>query len=666
MYLSDDVDLLCVNTIRCLAVDAVEAAKSGHPGAPMGLAPVGYTLWQRFLKHNPADPAWPGRDRFVLSAGHASMLLYSLLYLTGYDLALEDLREFRQLGSKTPGHPEHGVTPGVEVTTGPLGQGLSMAVGMALGREILGARFNRPGFDLTDYFIYVVASDGDMMEGVASEACSLAGHLGLGRLICIYDDNQVTIEGCTSLTFSEDVRARFSSYGWQVAPFVADANDMEAVAASIDEARADESRPSLVVVRSKLACGSPNLEGSEQAHGAPLGPEEALLTKKNLGWPEDQQFCVPDEVLERMRIAVELGKVAEQAWDELLAAYASEYPELADDWRRAMKSTLPDGWKSSLPVFEAGNKVATRAASGKVLQDLAPVIPELIGGSADLGPSNQTLIKGSPSIHKSDYSGRNIHFGVREHAMAAVMNGMALNGGLIPYGGTFLVFSDYMRPAIRLAALMQTHVVYVFSHDSLGVGEDGPTHQPVEQLAALRTIPGLTVIRPADANETVEAWRVALERSGPVAFALSRQSLPVLDRQTLAPASGLEMGAYLIAASEAAPDVVLIASGSEVSLALEARGALSTQGIEASVVSMPSWELFDEQSVAYRASVLPSGVPRISIEAGVTMGWLKYVGEGGATIGWDRFGMSAPGNIALAEAGFTAEAVVAAVKDLLG
>ena len=665
MYLSDDVDLLCVNTIRCLAVDAVEAAKSGHPGAPMGLAPVGYTLWQRFLKHNPADPAWPGRDRFVLSAGHASMLLYSLLYLTGYDLALEDLREFRQLGSKTPGHPEHGVTPGVEVTTGPLGQGLSMAVGMALGREILGARFNRPGFDLTDYFIYVVASDGDMMEGVASEACSLAGHLGLGRLICIYDDNQVTIEGCTSLTFSEDVRARFSSYGWQVAPFVADANDMEAVAASIDEARADESRPSLVVVRSKLACGSPNLEGSEQAHGAPLGPEEALLTKKNLGWPEDQQFCVPDEVLERMRIAVELGKVAEQAWDELLAAYASEYPELADDWRRAMKSTLPDGWKSSLPVFEAGNKVATRAASGKVLQDLAPVIPELIGGSADLGPSNQTLIKGSPSIHKGDYSGRNIHFGVREHAMAAVMNGMALNGGLIPYGGTFLVFSDYMRPAIRLAALMQTHVVYVFSHDSLGVGEDGPTHQPVEQLAALRTIPGLTVIRPADAGETVEAWRVALERSGPAALALSRQSLPVLDRQALAPATDLRMGAYVIAGSGFSPDVVLIASGSEVSLALEARASLADKGIKAAVVSMPSWELFDEQSDEYRASVLPAGVARVSIEAGVTMGWSKYVGESGATIGWDRFGMSAPGDIALAEAGFTVQAVIDAAKAVL-
>ena len=666
MYLSDEVDMLCVNAIRCLAVDAVEAARSGHPGAPMGLAPVGYTLWQRFLKHNPADPAWPGRDRFVLSAGHASMLLYSLLYLTGYDLTVEDLREFRQLGSKTPGHPEHGVTPGVEVTTGPLGQGLSMAVGMALGREILGARFNRPGFDLTDYFVYVIASDGDMMEGVASEACSLAGHLGLGRLICIYDDNQVTIEGCTSLAFSEDVRSRFSSYGWQVAPFVADANDMEAVAASIEEARADESRPSLVVVRSKLACGSPNLEGSEQAHGAPLGPEEALLTKKNLGWPEDRAFCVPDGVLERMRIAVELGKVAEQAWDELLAAYASEYPELAGEWRRAMEGTLPHGWKSSLPVFEAGKKVATRAASGTVLQSLAPVVPELIGGSADLGPSNQTIIKGSQSLRGGDYSGRNIHFGVREHAMAAIMNGMALNGGLIPYGGTFLVFSDYMRPAIRLAALMQTHVVYVFTHDSLGVGEDGPTHQPVEQLAALRTIPGLTVIRPADANETVEAWRVALERRGPVAFALSRQSLPVLDRRTLAPASGLEQGAYVLATSEAAPDVVLIASGSEVPLALEARGALAAQGIEASVVSMPSWELFDEQSDRYRASVLPSGVPRVSIEAGITMGWLKYVGEGGATIGWDRFGMSAPGDIALAEAGFTSEAVVDAVKDLLG
>ena len=666
MYMSDEVDLLCVNTIRCLAVDAVEAAKSGHPGAPMGLAPVGYTLWQRFLKHNPANPAWPGRDRFVLSAGHASMLLYSLLYLTGYDITLEDLRDFRQLGSKTPGHPERGATPGVEVTTGPLGQGLSMAVGMALGREIMGAHFNKPGFDLTDYFIYAIASDGDMMEGVASESCSLAGHLGLGRLICIYDDNQVTIEGCTSLSFSEDVRERFESYGWHLAPFVADANDMEAVAASIEDARAEESRPSLIIVRSKLACGSPNLEGSEQAHGAPLGPDETALTKKNLGWPEDQAFCVPDEVLERMRGAVELGQAAEQAFDELLDAYALEFPELAAEWRRVMDGRLPDGWESALPDFEAGSKVATRAASGKVLQNLAPVLRELIGGSADLGPSNQTTIKGAESIRKGDYSGRNIHFGVREHAMAAVMNGMALHGGLVPYGGTFLVFSDYMRPAIRLAALMQAHVVYVFTHDSLGVGEDGPTHQPVEQLAALRTIPGLTVIRPADAGETVEAWRVALERSGPVAFALSRQSLPVLDRQALAPASGLAMGAYVIAASGSTPDVVLIASGSEVSLALGARDSLAAEGIDASVVSMPSWELFDEQSDEYHASVLPAGVRKVSIEAGVTMGWRKYVGDRGATIGWNRFGMSAPGDLALTEAGFTVQAVLEMVKTVVG
>jgi transketolase len=666
MYMSDEVDLLSVNTIRCLAVDAVEAAKSGHPGAPMGLAPVGYTLWQRFLKHNPANPAWPGRDRFVLSAGHASMLIYSLLYLTGYDITLEDLREFRQLGSKTPGHPERGVTPGVEVTTGPLGQGLSMAVGMALGREIVGAHFNKPGFDLTDYFIYAIASDGDMMEGVTSESCSLAGHLGLGRLICIYDDNQVTIEGCTSLSFSEDVRERFESYGWHLAPFVADANDMEAVAASIEDARAEESRPSLIIVRSKLACGSPNLEGSEQAHGAPLGPDETALTKKNLGWPEDQAFRVPDEVLEKTRGAVELGQAAEQAFDELLDAYALEFPDLAAEWRRVMDGRLPDGWESALPDFEAGSKVATRAASGKVLQNLAPVVWELIGGSADLGPSNQTTIKGAESIRKGDYSGRNIHFGVREHAMAAVMNGMALHGGLVPYGGTFLVFSDYMRPAIRLAALMQARVVYVFTHDSLGVGEDGPTHQPVEQLAALRTIPGLAVIRPADAGETVEAWRVALERGGPVAFALSRQSLPVLDRQALAPASGLAMGAYVIAASGSTPDVVLIASGSEVSLALGARDSLAAEGLQASVVSMPSWELFDEQSDEYRASVLPAGVRKVSIEAGITMGWRTYVGERGATIGWDRFGMSAPGDVALAEAGFTVEAVVNVVKTVIG
>jgi transketolase len=664
MKATDDLDQLCVNAIRCLAIDAIEAARSGHPGAPMGLAPVGYALWTRFLRHNPANPSWPGRDRFVLSAGHASMLLYSLLYLTGYDLTLEDLRDFRQLGSKTPGHPERGLTPGVEVTSGPLGQGLSMAVGMALGRELIAARFDRPGFDLADYNIFVIASDGDMMEGVTSEASSLAGHLGLGQLVCVYDDNQITIEGSTALSFSEDVAARYRAYGWHVAPFVADANDIDAVSASIREAVENDSQPSLVIVRSKLACGSPNLEGREQAHGAPLGEKEACLTKKNLGWPEEQEFCVPDAILEHMRSALENGAAAEAEWNEQFAAYESSFPQAAADWRRVMEGRLPDGWEDHLPSFEAGTKVATRGASGKVIAALAPVVPELIGGSADLGPSNQTFVKGYESIRSGDFSGRNIHFGVREHAMAAVINGMALNGGLIPYGGTFLVFADYMRPAVRLASLMGTHVIYVFTHDSLGVGEDGPTHQPVEHLAALRAIPGLVVIRPADATETVEAWRVALERTGPVAFALSRQGLPVLDRESLAPASGLARGAYVLTPGEEA-GVVLIATGSEVSLALAARERLAAEGIRATVVSMPSWELFEEQDSAYRESVLRPGTKRLAIEAGVTMGWEKYVGEGGSVLGWDSFGMSAPGDTALATAGFTVDNVVTRARTLL-
>lgn len=664
MNKSDDLDLLCVNAIRCLAIDAIEAASSGHPGAPMGLAPVAYTLWTRFLRHNPADPAWPGRDRFVLSAGHASMLLYSLLYLTGYDITLEDLRDFRQLGSKTPGHPERGLTPGVEMTTGPLGQGLSSAVGMALARELIGARFNRPGFDLTDYRVFVIASDGDMMEGVASEASSIAGHLGLGSLVCLYDDNQITIEGKTELSFSEDVAARYRAYGWHVAPFVPDANDMEAVAASIQEAVSNDSQPSLVVARSRIACGSPNLEGDEKAHGAPLGVEEACLTKKNLGWPEEQKFCVPEAVLAHTRVALEKGAAAEAEWSGRFEAYASAFPDLAADYRRVTEGRLPEGWEAHLPEFEPGGKVATRGASGKVLDALAPVIWELIGGSADLGPSNQTFIKGFESVRKGDFSGRNVHFGVREHAMAAMMNGMALHGGIIPYGGTFLVFADYMRPAIRLAALMGAHVVYVFTHDSLGVGEDGPTHQPVEHLAALRAIPGLCVIRPADANETVEAWRLALLRSGPVALALSRQSLPVLDRGSLAPASGLAKGAYALTPADDA-DVLLIASGSEVALALTAREALAESGVKAGVVSMPSWELFDEQDKEYRASVLPAGKKKLAIEAGVTMGWRKYVGDSGAVLGWDRFGMSAPGGVALATAGFTVENVMAKAQALL-
>jgi len=664
MKTSEDIDQLCVNTIRCLTIDAVEAANSGHPGAPMGLAPVGYTLWTRFLRHNPANPGWPGRDRFVLSAGHASMLLYSLLHLTGYDLALEQIKQFRQLGSMTPGHPELGAAPGVEVTTGPLGQGISNAVGMALARELIGARFNRPGFDLTDYYVYVICSDGDLMEGVASEACSLAGHLGLGRLVCLYDDNRITIEGCTDLAFSEDVAGRFRAYGWGVLT-VPDANDIDGVADAITAARAEDSRPSLIIIRSRIACGSPNLEGSEASHGAPLGAEEATLTKKNLGWPTDKSFVVPDEVLEHMRSATELGDMLEQEWNERFEAYRREHPEPAREWLRVMNAELPNGWAESLPTFDAGKIIATRSASGQVLEALAPVVPELIGGSADLAPSNQTFIKGYDSVRRGDFSGRNIHFGVREHGMGAIMNGMARHGGVIPYGGTFLVFSDYMRPSIRLAALMRLPVVYVFTHDSLGVGEDGPTHQPVEQLAALRAIPGLTVIRPADANETVQAWKVALERRRPTALVLSRQGLPVIDREILAPADGLARGAYVLA-DEPGAELTLIATGSEVALALDAHNKLAGDGIKTRVVDMPSWELFEEQDDSYWDKVLPEGRKAIAIEAGVTQGWDRYVGESGAVMGLDRFGVSAPGGQALAHAGFTVENVVAAAKAVLG
>ncbi|MCG2817986.1 MAG: transketolase [Actinomycetia bacterium] len=660
-----DIDLLCINAIRALTVDAIEAASSGHPGAPMGLAPVGYTLWTRFLRHNPLDPEWPGRDRFVLSAGHASMLLYSLLHLTGYDLPIEQIMKFRQLGSMTPGHPELGATPGVEVTTGPLGQGISNSIGMALARELLGARFNRPGYDLTGYYIYCICSDGDLMEGVASETCSLAGHLGLGRLVCLYDDNKITIEGSTELSFTEDVAGRFRAYGWHVSS-VDDANDIDSVAGAIASAREEESRPSLVMIRSRLACGSPNLEGNEQAHGAPLGPEEAARTRKNLGITEGE-FHVPPEVVDHMRAALERGRALKLEYDEMLGSYEAKYPELAADWRRVMKGALPDGWEARLPSFAPGESVATRSASGKILEALAPIIRELVGGSADLGNSNKTFISGYDSIGKGKFSGRNIHYGVREHGMGAVMNGMALNGGIIPYGGTFLVFVDYMRPAVRLAALMGLHVIYVFTHDSLGVGEDGPTHQPVEQVASLRAMPGLTVIRPADAGETVEAWRVALEARRPVALILSRQKLLVLDRSLLAPAAGLARGAYVLAGSGETADVILIASGSEVALTLGARERLAREGVKARVVSMPSWEIFEEQEPAYRESVLPPGLgPRLAVEAGITQGWHKYVGESGDVIGFDRFGMSAPGGQALAEAGFTVDNVTERARAVAG
>jgi transketolase len=659
------IDLKCVNAIRALTIDAIEKAKSGHPGAPMGLAPVGYTLWTRFLRHNPANPDWPGRDRFVLSAGHASMLLYSLLYLTGYGVSLDDIKMFRQLGSITPGHPEFGCTPGVEVTTGPLGQGMSNAVGMALARELVGARFNRPGYDLTGYHIYTVCSDGDLMEGVSSEACSLAGHLGLGRLVCLYDDNRITIEGGTDLCFTEDVEARFTAYGWYVSR-VADANDIDAVAAAIEEARGIEDRPSLVMIRSKIACGSPNKEGCEAAHGAPLGAEEARLTKKNIGWPEEEQFHVPAEVLEHMRSALDRGREVEHQWWERFNDYETAHPELAAEWKRVMEGRLPGGWEEMLPVFEPGKSVATRSASGKVLEALAPVLPELIGGSADLGPSSNTCIPDYQSIARGDYSGRNLHFGVREHAMGAVVNGMARHGGIIPYAGTFLVFSDYMRPSIRLAAMMGLHLVYVFTHDSLGVGEDGPTHQPVEQLAALRAVPRLTVIRPADANETVDAWRLALVRKGPVALVLSRQGLPVLDIPALPPEERLARGAYVIAEADREPELIIIATGSEVALALQAKGMLDDEGISTRVVNMPSWEIFDEQEPAYRESVLPPDVrARIAVEAGITMGWHRFVGSGGTVIGVDAFGVSAPGGQALAHAGFTVENLVDKARALL-
>ncbi len=659
-----EIDLLCVKTIRALVIDAIEAANSGHPGAPMGMAPVAYTLWTRFMRYNPKNPDWPGRDRFVLSAGHASMLLYSLLYLTGYDLPLEEIKKFRQLGSHTPGHPEAGCAPGVEVTTGPLGQGISNAVGMALARELIGARFNRPGHDLTDYFIYVMVSDGDLMEGVASETCSLAGHLGLGHLICLYDDNAITIEGSTELSFTEDIQGRFRAYGWYVSS-VPDANDMDAVASSIDEVRRQE-LPALVAIRSKIACGSPNLEGSEKAHGSPLGDEEALLTKRNLGCPEEEAFHVPEEVLGHMRRAVERGRNLEKKWHEDFKSYAAEYPDLVSEWERVMKGRLPAGWRDLLPVFHAGKKVATREASGKVLEALAPKVWELIGGSADLAPSNKTYIKGYESVRKGDFSGRNIHFGIREHGMAAIMNGMARHGGIIPYGGTFLVFSDYMRPSIRLAAMMGLKVIYVFTHDSLGVGEDGPTHQPVEQMAALRAIPNLTVIRPADANETSEAWSEALTRKGPVALVLSRQGLQILDRKNLAPASALHRGAYVLADTPGQPAVALIATGSEVDLALAARRKLAEEGISARVISMPSWEMFDEQEEEYRLGVLPLDLAaRVSLEAGVTQGWRKYVGDRGISIGVDRFGVSAPGDRAMAWAGLTVDNVVEKAKSLL-
>lgn len=659
-----DLDQLCINTIRTLSIDGVEAANSGHPGMPMGAAPMAYTLWTRFLRHNPRNPQWPNRDRFVLSAGHGSMLLYSLLHLTGYDLPLEELKRFRQWGSLTPGHPEYGLTPGVEVTTGPLGSGFATSVGLAMAERYLATRYNRPGFPVIDHYTYGICGDGDLMEGVAAEAASLAGHLKLGKLIYLYDDNQISIEGSTELAFTEDIGKRFEAYGWQVLR-VADGNDVEAIAGALAAARAETERPSLIMVRTRIGYGSPNKEGSAAAHGSPLGADEARRTKAAYGWPEDQNFYIPDEALAHFRQAVAAGAAAEAEWNQLMERYAQAYPAEAAELRRILSGRLPEGWQEKLPTFAAGESMATRSASGKVLNAIAPALPELVGGSADLSPSNDTYLKGLGSWTPTDFSGRNIHFGVRENAMGAMLNGLSLHG-LRSYGGTFLVFSDYMRPMIRLASLMERPVVYVFTHDSIGVGEDGPTHQPIEHLAALRAIPDLVVFRPADANETAIGWRLALEqREHPFALILTRQKLPVLDPQAV---QGAEKGGYILAeAGGGKPRVILIATGSEVAVALKARERLEAEGIPTRVVSLPSWELFEAQPREYREMVLPPEVTaRVAVEAGVTMGWERYVGTAGAVVGLDRFGASAPGEVLMEQFGFTAENVAGVARRVLG
>ena len=657
-------------------MDAVQKANSGHPGAPMGLAPCAYVLWTRCMRYNPRNPSWLDRDRFVLSAGHASMLLYSMLHLTGYDLTLDDIKQFRQWGSRTPGHPERTDTPGVETTTGPLGQGFGNGVGMAIAEAYLAARYNRPGFEVVNHFTYGIASDGDLMEGVASEVASLAGHLKLGKLIYIYDNNRVTLAGGTDVTFTEDRAKRFDAYGWHTQT-IEDGNDLNAIEQAVRSARDETTRPSLILVRTHIGYGSPEKQDTFEAHGSPLGVEEVKLTKENLGWPVEPTFLIPDRARAHFNEAISKGEQAEAEWKQRFSAYAQKFPDLAKELESAMRGDLPAGWDATIPTFPADAKgVATRVASGKILAALGTKLPSLIGGSADLNPSTFTVLPKlgdfeSPqrkvadhqgSVGENwDYAGRNLHFGVREHGMGAAVNGMAAHGGIIPFGSTFLIFSDYFRPSIRLAALMELGVIYVLTHDSVGLGEDGPTHQPIEQLAALRAIPKLIVLRPCDANETAEAWRVAIEsRKRPVILALTRQNVPTLDRAKLAAAEGLRRGAYVLAdAPNGKPDMVLIASGSEVSLILAAKEKLAEQKIQARVVSMPSWELFGAQSREYRESVLPPSIrSRLAVEAALPQGWHRYVGDDGDIIGIERFGASAPGNVVMEKLGFTVTHVV--------
>lgn len=663
---SVDIETRAINTIRFLSADAVQRAESGHPGTPMALAPVAYVLWTRHLRHSPEHPDWPNRDRFVLSAGHASMLLYSLLHLTDYDLSMEELENFRQWGSGTPGHPEAHLTEGVETTTGPLGQGFANGVGMALAERLLANEFNTAEHPIVDHHTYAVCSDGDLMEGISHEAASLAGHLGLGKLVYLYDDNKITIDGSTDLAFTEDVSQRFEAYGWHVTR-VEDANDLDAVDAAIERAKAETDRPSLIGVRSHIGYGSPNKQDTAAAHGAPLGEEEVRRTKENLGWPPEETFYVPDGVYDHMRETVDRGAEQKQEWDALMADYEEAHPQEAARYQRWLDRTPGDGWEEALPTFEAGEKLATRKASGLTLNDLAPEIGYLIGGSADLTGSNKTDVDGRADFQDERPDGRYFRFGVREHAMAGISNGMALHEGIQPYAGTFLIFSDYLRPSLRLSALMEQPVVFVFTHDSIGLGEDGPTHQPVEHLMALRAIPNLTLLRPADANEAAQAWAAAVQNTdGPTALALTRQKLPIFDRSELTSAEGLHRGAYVLRVCEGTPDILLIGTGSEVQHALAAAGRLEKDGIQAQVVSMPSWELFAEQSKTYQRKVLPPSVEaRVSVEAGVTHGWERYVGTEGARIGVDRFGASAPGGRVMEEYGFTAEHVAEEARRLL-
>ncbi|PQA93268.1 transketolase [Chryseobacterium shigense] len=648
-----------IDTVRVLAADAVQKANSGHPGTPMALAPLGHVLWSEFMHYNPQNPEWANRDRFILSCGHACMLQYSYLHLTGYKITLKDLENFRQLHSITAGHPEYGLTPGIEVTTGPLGQGFANGVGMAIAQQYMAKRYNQPDFNIFDYKIYAICSDGDLMEGVSAEAASLAGHLGLGNMIYFYDSNHITIEGDTDLAFDEDVSKRFQAYGWHVQD-LPDINDLEALSSAIKSAQQETGRPSLIKVRSHIGYGSPNKQNTAAAHGSPLGKDEVRLVKENFGFDPDKSFVIPDEVSAFYREAGKKSSQNEDEWNELYKNYKKRYPDLAKEYESVTSGKLPEGWQEKLPVFEPGEEIATRKASGKTLNAIAEYLPQLIGGSADLSPSTDTVLDAYQSFSAKDRDGRNFHFGIREHAMGAVLNGMALSNYLVPYGATFLIFSDYMRPPLRLAAIMKIRQIMVFTHDSIALGEDGTTHQPVEQLIGLRTVPNMTVIRPADANETAQAWRVAIEhKDGPVAIALTRQGIPVIDQNKYAKAKNLEKGAYILSDSEGEPDIILMATGSEVHLILEAQAELKKSNIKARVVSMPCWNLFDQQTDAYKEQVLPKrNRKRLAVEAGSSVGWMKYTTDDGDVIGIDKFGESAPAEEVMKEYGFTVENVV--------